>query len=200
MRGAVGIMELILIVFVVVSLTAWAFPVISDIIKESLDIGEISAIEPQFKICSEKILETARTGTTNECVFSISKGEIRGTNESIEYSLESYANICDPHPEVIIDELGHIYQQCIESGGMKIYKLIWKFPLELQVEATGLAGHELQGGTPVGDIDFGGGTIQFRTLTVLVEFDYLEGQTGNTIELSRKSITEEKVIMGVRIY
>jgi hypothetical protein len=175
-------------------------PWLTEIIEESLDVGELSSIENQFKLCSEKILETARTGTTNKCLFSISRGKILAKVEGLEYTLLSTSKICTPHSLEIIDEQSHIYQECIDAGLTRIYKMLWMFPSEITIEAEGLQGSEIKGDTPVGNIDFGAGPIEFRTITLLVEFDYNVNQTGTAVELTRKSMSAEKVVIGVKIY
>jgi len=199
MRGAVSIIEFMLIAAVVVSLTGWSFPWISRIINEALDAGEVSAIIPQFKGCSEKILETARTGTTNNCIFSISRGEIKGRKEGIEYSIVSPAPVCEPHPLALIDEERHIYQKCEVIGDSRVYRLIWMFPLEIEVEGEDVAGTQLIGETSLGDIIFPP-EINFITITIFVEFDYVEGASGSSVQVSRKSLTDEKIEMGVKVY
>jgi hypothetical protein len=199
MRGAVSIIEFMLIAAVVVSLTGWSFPWISRIINEALDAGEVSAIIPQFKGCSEKILETARTGTTNNCIFSISRGEIKGRKEGIEYSIVSSAPVCEPHALTLIEKERHMYQSCESSGDSRIYKLIWMFPLELEIEGENIEGDHMEGETPIADIIFPS-TINFITITLFVEFEYGEGEAGNTVELSRKSLSSDKIVMGVRVY
>jgi hypothetical protein len=200
MRGSFNTVEFLLITAVVIALTAFALPWITGTINESLDIGELASIQNQFKSCSNKILETARTGTTNKCVFSISRGTIDAKTEGLEYLLLSSAPICTPHPLEIIDEQSHIYQHCIDAGLTRVYKMIWMFPSQIKVEAETLSGTHIKGGTPVGNIDFGSGPIEFRTLTLMVEFDYAQNMTGTNIELTRKSMSVDKVVIGVKIY
>ncbi len=200
MRGAIGVIEFVLIIAIVISLTAFSYPWASKIIGEALDLGEISAVEPQFKQCSRKILETARTGTTNRCTFSISNGQLKGKIEGIEYSLMSTAPVCDPHPLIIIDEDSHIYQECEVSGENRVYKLLWMFPLELEAEGSGVEGDQLQGETPISNISFSDDPIKFLTLTLLAEFEYGPGESGNSVEITRKSLSSDKILMGVRIY
>lgn len=200
MRGTIGIIELLLITVVIISLAAIFLPWLGDTINQSLETGEVSAIYSQFKSCSEKILETARTGTTNKCIFSISKGKIIGKTEGIEYSLVSNAPICDEHNQTLIDEQSHIYQSCNISGMSRVFTMLWMFPSEIKIEAEGLQGSEIKGDTPVGIIDFGAGPIEFKTITLLVEFEYNEKESGGTVELGRKSISTEKVIITLKIY
>lgn len=200
MRGSFNTLEFLLITAVVIALTAFALPWIAGILNESFDVGEVSSIRGQFKSCSNKILETARTGTTNTCFFSISRGKVLAKIEGLEYTLLSTSKICTPHSLEIIDEQSHIYQECVDAGLTRIYKMLWMFPSEIKIEAEGLQGSEIRGDTPVGNIDFGAGPIEFKTITLLVEFDYNVNQTGSTVELTRKSMSTEKIVIGVKIY
>ena len=63
-----------------------------------------------------------------------------------------------------------------------------------------MTGTKVEGGTPTGSIDFGPGPIEFRTLTLLVDFDYGTNQTGTNVELTRKSMSVDKITIGVKIY
>ncbi len=200
MHGSVNTVEFILMVVVVIVIIAFSLPWIGGTIDQSLDAGELASIKNQFKVCSNKILETARTGTTNKCIFSISRGKIEGRTEGLQYSLVSKAPICTPHLLTIIDEQSHIYQECAQTGETKVYKMLWMFPSQLKVEAENLLGSQIKGDTPIGSIDFGTGTIVFRTLTLLVEFDYSQDQIGTNVELTRISMSTDKVYIGVKIY
>lgn len=199
MQGVANVMELVLLAAITVSLATWSMPWANKIIGESFELGEVSTVETQFKACSEKILETARIGTINKCIFSISKGEINGKKEGIEYSIVTHAPICDPHPLMLVDEYSHIYQECIKQGESRIYKMLWMFPLQLEMEGIGVKGNQLEGETPVGNVIFSD-PINFLTLTLFVEFEYNEGESGNTVQLSRRSLSEDKIEMTVKIY
>ena len=199
MRGAVGLFEFVLIALVVVAIIAFIYPWASKMMKEAFDAAEVSAMQNQFKDCNLKILETARTGTKNKCLFSISQGELTGTNLGIEYNLDTESPICEQHTLMIIDEESHIYQSCIVSGDYKNFKMVWRFPESVLVEGTGLQGTQMKGDSPVGTITFGDDVV-FITLTLQVNFDYGEGGTGNTVELERKSIDSDKVELSVNIY
>jgi hypothetical protein len=199
MRGAVTILHLLLLVVIAISALALMAPWASKIVEESMDATEINSIGPQFKSCSEKIIETARTGTTNKCIFSIGKGTITGKREGISYRLISTGEICDEQEMILIDDKSHIYQDCNVSGSQRIYEMLWMFPSQLKINGTDVEGMELKGETPVADISFIENPLQFKTLTLFVEFDYTPGESGNVVEISRKEIKENKIYLSIKI-
>jgi len=196
MRGAVTILHLILLVVVILSILIMAMPWTMKTLGESMDITEIKSIAPQFKACSEKIIETARTGTTNKCVFSVSRGEIKGRKEGIDYRIVSTAEVCDQQDLTLIDDRSHIYQACNVSAKERFYEMFWMFPSQLKVNGTDVEGMQLKGQTPIGNIIFED-PIQFKTLTLFVEFEYIPGESGKIVEISRINITEDKLYLRI---
>ena len=164
-----------------------------------MDISEIDSIKPQFDDCNEKILETARTGTTNKCIFSIKRGIIEGKKEGIEYKLLSTAPICDQHNLVEIDERTHLWQACNVSAGNRIYSLLWYFPLQLKINGTGVGGNQMKGQAVAAQINFNN-PIVFKTLTLYAGFEYTPGEAGDIIEINRVNITETNVTLKIKIY
>jgi len=198
MQGVIPIIQLVLLFIIAVSLVALMIPWATKTIGESMDISETDSIKPQFDDCSEKILETARTGTTNKCIFNIKRGTITGKIEGIEYKILSTAPICDQHNLVEIDERTHVWQACSASGENRIYSLLWYFPLQLKVNGTGVQGDEMKGKSPLADINFQN-PIEFKTLTLYAGFEYVPGEAGNIIEISRINMTETNVTLKVKI-
>ena len=199
MYGAVTVIQLILLFIITLSLVVLMFPWANKTIGESMDISEIDSIKPQFDDCSEKILETARTGATNKCIFSIKRGIIEGKQEGIEYKLSSTAPICDQHDLVEIDARTHLWQSCSISGGNRIYSLLWYFPMQLKINGTGVGGNQMKGQMNVAEIKFKN-PIEFKTLTIYAGFEYTPGESGDTVEISRVSITETNVTLKIKIY
>lgn len=163
-----------------------------------MDLYELNSIKPQFEDCNKKIIETARTGSTNKCIFNIKRGEISGRIEGIYYSLLSTASICDESPLVELDPRNHIYQECIVSGGYRLFGMLWKFPSTINVTGNGVQGTQMIGETEVAPISFGPNII-FDTLSLYVNFDYQANQTGNVIELSRFIVNQNNVTLRVKI-
>lgn len=204
MHGAVTILQAMLIMLIAISLVVIALPWVLDVIGEMMDISEIKGVKSQLEMCDEKIIETSRTGSTNKCLFSVSRGELTGSREGLNYKLISSADICDRHSWVLINEEKHIWQKCDVRGDKSILELRWNFPKEIKIEGQQFVGNELRGETIIGNINFGEGPpygedIEFRTLSLYVEFEHQPGETGNLIEISRVSITAEDITLKIKI-
>ena len=123
-----NVLQAVLILLISVSLISLSLPWVVDYIGESMDLIEVSNIEAQFEACSERILETARTGTGNKCFFNINRGELTGKPEGLSYNIVSTALICDSHALTEINERKHIWQKCSVSGKYRTYEMLWMFP------------------------------------------------------------------------
>ena len=194
-----NVLEAVLITVISVSLVALSFPWVMKAIGESMDTIEVSFIKSQFDTCSDRILETARTGTSNRCFFNINRGKLAGKTEGLSYTIVSSASICDPHPLTEIDDRKHIWQECREVDGQKVYEMLWMFPKELEVSGTGIQGSKMAGQSSSGSIGFDD-PINFRTLSVYVGFEYKPDETGNVVDMSRVAITDEDVTLSIRLH
>jgi hypothetical protein len=199
MKAAFTVIQSVLLLLIATSLISVTLPWALRIINISMDVTEIRSIKSQFDTCSDRILETARTGSTNKCIFNIRNGQITGRVEGIYYSLLSNGPICDQSPLVEIDSKTHVWQECNVSGNQRVFGMLWMFPKELNVTGTGISGSKMQGQSTAGSINFGS-LVTFRTLTLNVEFQYQPGESGNIVEMSRINITDKNVTMRVRIY
>jgi len=137
---------LMLIMIVVVLLTAIivAWAVMNAV--GFLEMNEINALKHEFGECNDKIFETARTGLSNRCMFSVDRGQIIGTNYEIKYEIVSRVKVCDESPWVLINPEKNIWQKCEFSGRENIFSLKWnsssiKFQFEqIGVEVKGQTG------------------------------------------------------------
>jgi hypothetical protein len=197
MKAISTVIQAILILVVSASLLAITLPWTLGTLDVSIDATEISSIKAQFDVCSDRILETARTGSTTKCIFNIKNGKITGKTEGIYYSLLSKGHICDPSPLVEIDNKTHVWQECNVTGSTRIFGMLWMFPKELEVTGTGIEGSKMQGQSEAGDINFGESVI-FRTISLNVDFQYQPGESGKIIELTRIGVTEQNVTMRVK--
>ena len=195
-----NVLQSVMILLITVSLVSLTLPWAIETIGESMDMVEVGNIKTQFDACSDRILETARTGTTNKCFFNINRGEIIGRIEGISYNIVSAAMLCDPHPFTEIDERKHIFQECSTTGKYRNFVMTWTFPVELEVSGSGLSGTKSMGDSPAGSISFGSGDILFRTVSVYIAFEYTPGESGNIVELSRTAVTGDNVTLSVRMY
>jgi len=199
MKAAPSVLQAVLILLIALSLAAMALPWATENIGTSMDLSEFKTIKSQFDECNERIVETARTGSTNKCIFNIKRGEVTGRQEGIYYRIISNAPICDASPLVEIDPRNHVWQECNVSGKQRIYGLLWKFPSALNVSGESIEGNQMVGQTTIGDIEFEDQPINFNTLTLYVNFQYQSGQTGSIVELSRVDVTQTNVTLKVKI-
>lgn len=198
MKATFTLLQSILIFVLMIVLTAVTMPWATEKIGESMEITELNSIKPQFDECNERIIETARTGSTNTCIFNIKKGEITGRQEGIYYKLLSNAPICDESSLVEIDPRTHIWQECTVSGNQRIYGLLWKFPSTLNVSGEGVEGNQMAGQTSISEINFLNPVV-FDTLTLYVNFQYQLDQIGNVVEFSRVGITQTNITLKLKI-
>ena len=74
MKGAVSILQAVLIFAITLSVVVVAIPWTTSTIDKSLDMSEMSTIRNQMGLCNDKLVETARTGTSSKCLFSANRG------------------------------------------------------------------------------------------------------------------------------
>lgn len=102
------------------------------------ELNEITAVKQEFVECNNKIFETARTGSSNKCIFPIERGNITGSISEISYQIISRYRICDKSPWVIIDPDNNIWQMCDISGRNSILRLKWNYTnISFQFEQMG---------------------------------------------------------------
>jgi len=172
MKGAVTILQAVLIFAIAVSLVAISIPWIYGAIHKSLDASEMDTVRDQMGVCNERLVETARTGTSNKCIFSANRGRVTAEWDGIYYDLITTASICDEHDWAEVDKERHLESTCDETFDIKHYILRWRWPSEVRMEGYGFTGElrkEDEDPTPV-TFD---PEVQFRTLTVVVEFDFV---------------------------
>jgi len=196
---ALAIFQAILMMVIALSLVAASIPWAIENIEIAMDLTELKSIKSQFDDCNERIIETARTGSTNKCIFNIKRGEITGRQEGIYYNLLSNGKICDASSLTEIDPKNHIWQECNVSGNQRIYGMLWKFPSSLNVTGTGIEGSKMQGQSTAGSIGFGS-LVVFKTLSLSVDFQYQSGEAGKIVEMSRVNITDKNVTLRIKIY
>jgi hypothetical protein len=198
MKAAFTILQAMLIMLLILILAAMTLPWAMENIGTSMDLSEFKTIKSQFNDCNERIIETARTGSTNKCIFNIKRGELSGRKEGIYYKIISSAPLCDASTLVEIDPRSHIWQECNVSGKQRVYGLLWKFPSSLNVTGQGMQGNQMIGQTNIGNINFSS-PVNFDTLSLYVNFQYQPGQSGTIVELSRVDVTQTNVTLKVKI-
>ena len=198
MRGQVTIVQAVLILLVIVTVTIIIVPWVASSIERSGQISEMQTIRTQMELCNDKIEETGRVGSANQCVFSVGKGKMYAETTGIYYELVSTADICDENEWTEIDPQRHLWQRCDIVADTTVYELRWSWPKELEIKGESLSGSVYRYDSKIADIDFDT-NVTFQTLTVFVEFDFIPGQSGNIIEMSRVSVDEDKVTLRVNI-
>jgi hypothetical protein len=197
MHGATSVLQMVLFTAIASAILFVTIPWAMDTIGISMDTSELNSIKAQFDTCNDRILETARTGATNKCVFSVTRGQIYGRTEGVYYSLTSEGPICDRSFLREIDARTHVWQECNVTGDTRVYGMLWMFPKNVNVTVTGLSG-SVYNGTATDDIDFEEG-VTFRTLTLSVAFQYKSDIAGKTVRISRVNITNTNVTLRLDI-
>jgi hypothetical protein len=198
-QGVSTIIVAVLIVVIstvtAISAYSWAAPNVA----LSFDLSESQAVQAALESCNDRILETARTGSANQCAIPASRGVLTAKTDGLYYSLISAGHICDPSVDwIIIDADDHIEQMCNQlSQNATELDLRWRFPKQLNVQANSMTGN-LSRDTTITPVDFA--DTNFRTVSVFVYMIVSPGGGGQNVELTRKDITTENVTLGVRIY
>lgn len=192
MKAVSTVVQAVLILAVIISLATVGLTVAQKIIKTSIQSAEITNIRADFLKCSDKILDTARTGSGNKCILSVSEGKLSVKMDGLYYSLAGESEICAQQEQWALIELNRqVWQRCTPSAGKNIYELRWFYPkndvviLEGEVSvvsASGMRNFSL-----------------YQKGTLFVEFDTPKDLSGKTIELSRYTAGENTTVLSVSI-
>ncbi|MBU3905022.1 MAG: hypothetical protein KJ906_02660 [Nanoarchaeota archaeon] len=199
MKGAVTILQAVLIFAITLSMIVAAIPWLTTSIDNSLTMSEMGNIRDQMGLCNDKLVETARTGTSSKCLFSANRGTITAQGDGIYYALLSKGDICDNHDWAEVDKERHLESKCDVTYSTNNYNLRWRWPKDIDIQGSGFTGTIIKGSETKDNITFDS-SLDFKTLTVVVNFEYIEGQVGKTLEISRNALLEDKAILGVNIY
>ena len=127
MHAAFKILGVILIAFITIAVTIIAVIWVIPTIEKLIQLNEFQTVRNQFYECNDKIMETVRTGSTNECYFSVERGQLTVDTESIHYRIISETDICDPHQWTQQKEEKYVWQRCEVSATHRIFELMWNF-------------------------------------------------------------------------
>ena len=198
MKGAVTVVQAVLIVMVVIALLAVLIPWVSTSLDQSSQISEIQTVNTQMGLCNEKLEETGRVGSSNTCIFSIRNGRMYAETDGIYYEVISDLDICDESEWSEIEPENHLWQRCEIVDQKTVYQAKWTWVNDTQIIGEGISGNVYRYENPISSITFND-TTTFRTLTVFIEFDFTPGQAGNIIQINRKSVEEDKITLSVDI-
>ena len=127
-----------LIFIVVAALTAVVVGWVVMNTQGFFEMNEINSMKSEFEECNNKIIETARTGISNKCMFSVERGQIIGNNDEIRYQVESRVKVCDESDWVFINPEKNIWQKCDFSGRVNVFSLKWNHTsIKFQFEKMG---------------------------------------------------------------
>ncbi len=191
MKAVSVILQAVLILAVMSSAATVGVPYAQKTIKSSFDSAEISSVRADMLKCSDKILDTARTGSGNRCALSANEGKLSVRTDGIYYSLTGDNGICSVHDWALVDVNKQIWQKCSLVSDQNIYQLKWTYPKNDVILLEGTISLKSVSGTRVFDISQKG--------VLLVEFDSPKGLQGKTIELMRNSISDTTTSLSVNV-
>jgi hypothetical protein len=149
MNGGAATLMMIMTIVLLITTIALVWTVANT--SGFFEVSELNSVKSEFESCNDKIMETARTGSSNKCIFSISKGELIGKSDSINYKLVSSSKICDESSWILLNPEKNIWQECHISGNEIIFGLKWNssyvdFEFEKigNVEVRGGSGHIIE--------------------------------------------------------
>ena len=137
------IIEAVFIVLIAISLVAIATPFAVNTIKKTMDLSESNIVKNGLEICNDKLLETARTGVGNRCLFSISRGLLSVNDNWIRYKITSTADLCDQSNFTLLNQDKNIWQGCTVDNDVRTYELGW-FSNSTKFEIQGYSGKLLE--------------------------------------------------------
>lgn len=182
--------QAILILAIAAGLALTAVPWIYNSINFSIDAAEIKSVKSDMVKCSDKILETARTGSANKCVLSVNRGKLQVKTEGIYYSLLSGGEICSTHDWGLVER--QVWQKCSQEGSQYNYQLKWFYPKNDVIILEGLISLK--------SVSTAKNFTLYNKGLLLVEFFSPEALTGKNIELTRYLTSENTTVLSVNIY
>jgi len=140
-----------LIVIITVALTSIVVVWTLTNANSFFETNEISSVKAEFRECNNKIIETARTGLSNTCIFPASIGLITGTIDDISYQIITSEQVCDQTPWVLIDPDKNLWQKCDVSSNSDTFSLKlnyssikFQFMSMGNVQVKGQSGHAVE--------------------------------------------------------
>jgi len=191
MKAASIILQAVLVLAIIIAAASAGIPFAQKTLGSSVESSEISYIRADFLKCSDKILDTARTGSGNKCILSASEGKISVRTDGLYYSLLSNNEICALQDWALIDVSKEVWQRCTASGNKKLYELKWFYPkndvvlLEGTVTLTSVSGTQ--------------NLNLYQKGVLFIEFDSPKDLSGKVIELTRYSASENTTVLSINI-
>ncbi len=191
MKAISVVLQGILILAIVVAATTAGLPFAQKTLESSFESAEMSQVRSDFLKCSDKILETARTGSGNKCTLFANEGKLYVKPDGIYYSLTGKGDICSPQDWALVDISKQVWQKCTDSAGIKIYELRWFYPKNDVILLEGTVSLTSVSGTRNFDL--------YQKGALFVQFDSPKDLSGKTIELTRYQTSENTTVLSVNI-
>ena len=189
MKAVSVILQAVLILAVIVSVATASLPFAQKTIGTSIQSAEISNVRADFLKCSDKILDTARTGSGNKCILSATEGKLFVKTDGLYYSLTGNGEICAPQDWALVDLSKQVWQKCSPSGDKKTYELRWFYPKNDVILLEGTVSLTSVSGTRNFDL--------YQKGVLFVQFDSPKDLSGKTIELTRYYASENTTVLSV---
>jgi len=191
MKASINALVYMLIFAIAFIAVLTALPWAMKQMSSSVEHSEISIVKKNFIECAKRVIETARTGSTQKCVFAVNKGNLFVKREGIYYKLASTSKLCDPHPWRVLEHTNTVWSRCLVNGSVYVFELRWFYPKNDTVVLEG----DVSVQTPSGEKSY-----PLQTKGVLnVIFESPEGLKGKTIEIRRKLLTKDHAILTIKI-
>ncbi len=191
MKASVNALVYLLIFAIAFIAVFMALPWAMKQMSSSVEHSEITIVKKDFLECAKRVIETARTGSTQKCVFAVNKGDLFVRVDGIYYRLVSTSKLCDPHPWRVLERTNTVWSRCLLNGDVYVFELRWFYPKNDTVVLEGSVSVE----TPSGERNYT--LIGKGSLNVI--FESPEGIKGKTIEIRRKILTKDHAILSVKI-
>lgn len=191
MKAVSVILQAVLILAVIISVATASLPFAQKTIGTSIQSAEISNVRADLMKCSDKILDTARTGSGNKCILSATEGKLFVKIDGLYYSLTGNSEICAPQDWALIDLNKQVWQKCSSSGDKKIYELRWFYPKNDVILLEGTVSLTSVSGTRNFDL--------YQKGVLFVQFDSPKDLSGKTIELTRYAASENTTVLSINI-
>lgn len=191
MKAVSTIVQAVLVLAVMIAIVVGGVTFVQKTFKVSIQTAEISNARADFLKCSDKILDTARTGSGNKCILSVTEGKLSVKTDGLYYSLTGEGEICAVQDWALVETNRQVWQKCAASGDEKIYELKWFYPKNDVILLEGSVNLTSVSGTRNFDL--------YQKGALFVEFDSPKELTGKVIELTRYSATENTTVLSINI-
>ncbi|MFZ3077968.1 MAG: hypothetical protein WA139_05920 [Candidatus Aenigmatarchaeota archaeon] len=191
MKAVSVILQAVLTLAVIVSVATASLPFAQKTIGISIQSAEMSNVRADFLKCSDKILDTARTGSGNKCILSVTEGRIFVRTDGLYYSLTGNDGVCASQEWSLIELNKQVWQRCSSSADKKIYELRWFYPKNDVILLEGTVSLISVSGTRNFDL--------YQKGSLFVEFDSPKDLSGKIIELTRFAASENTTVLSINI-